>query len=397
MDFCSRLICLLQLLFREDTLIISHIRTKAAGPYLFTEVETDDGHTGIGEAGDWAHLDAAKTQIENFAEYFIGKDPRTIEHHWQYIQRSTFFRSSVILSALASIDIALWDLKGKALGVPVYDLLGGRTRNKVRSYAVAMGETPDEIAESCLKVRELGFDAARIILPSFKDATLSAADQVYARRVAAAIEKVQACRDAVGPDFDLCVEAHRAYSVTEAIAIGHGIASATPLFFEDPIAPESVDAMAMVVSSIEIPVATGERAVSLAECAALLKVGVQILRPDVCALGGITPSHKAAVLAESAGAHIAPHNPLGPVSTAACMQLDLSSSAFLIQEFPSFNVDGSENSMLQEPLVVNGGYLEAPTRPGIGISLASDIEQRFPAKQRGLTPAIGFDGSVVAR
>jgi galactonate dehydratase len=378
-------------------MIISAIRTRAAGPYLFTEVEASNGYIGIGEAGDWAHLDAVKTQIDRFADYFIGKDPRQIEHHWQYLQQSTFFRSSVILSALASIDIALWDIKGKMLGVPVYDLLGGQTRNKVRSYAVAMGDTPDEIASSALKVRDLGFDAARIILPSFKHATMEAADHIHARRVGAAIEKVHACRDAVGPDFDLCVEAHRAYTVTEAIAIGHGIARATPLFFEDPIAPDNVDAMAAVVSAIQVPIATGERAVSLAECATLLKIGVQILRPDVCALGGITPSHKAAILAEAACARIAPHNPLGPVSTAACMQLDLSSSAFLIQEFPSFNVDGSENSMLKEPLVVNGGYIDAPTAPGIGISLADDIEVRFPAKQRGLTPAIGFDGSVVAR
>lgn len=378
-------------------MFISHIRCRAAGPYLFTEVETDNGFVGIGEAGDWAHLDAVKTQIERFAGYFIGKDPRSIEHHWQYIQQSTFFRSSVILSALASIDIALWDLKGKMLGVPVYEMLGGRTRERVRSYAVATGETPDEIAKSALRVRDLGFDAARIILPSFAKARMDAAEHVHARRVNTAIEKVQACRDAVGPDFDLCVEAHRAYTVTEAIAIGRGIADAMPLFFEDPIAPENVDAMATVVSAIPVPVATGERAVSLAECAALLKIGVQILRPDVCALGGITPSHKAAVLAEAACARIAPHNPLGPVSTAACMQLDLSSSAFLIQEFPSFNVDGSENSMLKQPLVVNGGYLEATTAPGIGVSLADDIEMRFPAKQRGLTPAIGFDGSVVAR
>ncbi len=378
-------------------MIISSIRTRAAGPYLFTEIETADGFIGIGEAGDWAHLDAVKSQIEKFSEYFVGKDARMIEHHWQYIQRSTFFRSSVILSALASIDIALWDLKGKLLGVPIYDLLGGQTRNKVRSYAVAQGETPDEIAKSCLSVRDLGFDAARIILPSFKSATMNANEHVYSRRVGVAIEKVKACRDAVGPDFDLCVEAHRAYTVTEAIAIGRGIASATPLFFEDPIAPENTDAMASVVSSIDVPVATGERAVSLAECAALLNIGVRILRPDVCALGGITPSVKAATLAEAAGALIAPHNPLGPVSTAACLQLDLSSSAFLIQEFPSFNVDGSENSMLKSPLVVNGGYIEAPKAPGIGIILSDDIETRFPAKQRNLTPAIGFDGSVVAR
>lgn len=378
-------------------MIISNIRTIASGNYLFTEVETKDGHVGVGEAGDWAHLRAVRTEIEALAEYFIGKDARTIEHHWQYIHRSTYFRSSVLLSALASIDIALWDIKGKSLGVPVHALMGGATRNKVRSYAVATGETPDEIARACLRARERGFDAARIILPSFKHAEMSAREHVHAHRVNTAIEKVLACRDAVGNDFDLCVEAHRAYSVAEAIAIGRGIERATPLFFEDPISPESPEAMAAVVAAIGVPVATGERAVSLPEFATLLRAGVKILRPDVCAIGGLTPAYKAAILAEAAEAHIAPHNPLGPVSTAACLQLDLASSAFLIQEFPSFNIDGSEDSMLAEALTVRAGYLEAPRAPGIGVRLAADIETRFPAAPRSLTPAIGYDGSVVAR
>ncbi|MCA2013679.1 mandelate racemase/muconate lactonizing enzyme family protein [Cereibacter sphaeroides] len=378
-------------------MIITRIATREAGPYLFTEVETADGSIGIGEAGDWAHLDAVKTEIGKLAEYFIGKDARRIEHHWQCIQRATFFRSSVLLSALASIDIALWDLKARALGVSVAELLGGRTRDRVRTYAVAHGETPEELAAACLRVKALGFDAVRVILPSMRHPGMTAEEHIHARRVGSAIEKVLACRDAVGPDFDLCVEAHRAFSVTEAVAIGRGIEDARPLFFEDPIPPESPEAMAEVVRRVPVPIATGERAVSLQEFATLLRIGVQVLRPDVCAIGGLTPSIKAAHLAEAAGATIAPHNPLGPVSTAACLQLDLMSSAFLIQEFPSFNIDGSENSMLTEPLSLSRGYLEAPTGPGLGIALAPDMEARFPAKQRALYPAIGYDGSVVGR
>jgi len=185
--------------------------------------------------------------------------------------------------------------------------------------------------------------------------------------------------------------------VTEAIAIGRGIESARPLFFEDPISPENVDAMATVISAIGVPVATGERAVSLPEFQALLNAGVAVLRPDVCAVGGLTPSRKAAVLAEAAGAHIAPHNPLGPVSTAACLQLDLSSSAFLIQEFPSFNIEGNEDSMVTVPLKVDAGYLIAPDEPGIGVTLVPNIAELHPAAPRNLTPWIGYDRSVVAR
>ncbi|MFV0244427.1 MAG: mandelate racemase/muconate lactonizing enzyme family protein [Qingshengfaniella sp.] len=378
-------------------MIITNITTREAGPYLFAQVETADGTTGIGEAGDWAHLDAVRTEIGKLAGYFIGQDARRIEHHWQYIQRSTFFRSSVLLSALAAIDIALWDLRAKTLGVPICDLVGGATRDKVRTYAVAFGETPDELAAASKRVKAQGFDAVRVVLPSMKEPTMAARDHVHAVRIGTAIDKVLACRDAVGPDFDLCIEAHRAFTVTEAIAIARGIEPATPLFFEDPIPPESPEAMAEVVRAAPIPIATGERAVSLAEFATLLRIGVKVLRPDVCAIGGLTPSFKAATLAEAAEARIAPHNPLGPVSTAACLQLDLSSSAFLIQEFPSFNIDGSEDSMLAHPLTLKDGYLETPAGPGLGIALADDMEIRFPARQRSLSPAIGHDGSVVGR
>lgn len=378
-------------------MLITRIITKESGPYLFVEVETDKGFVGVGEAGDWAHLDAVRAQVAVLAEYFVGRDARSIEHHWQFIQRSTFFRSTALSSALSAIDIALWDIKGQSLGVPTHELFGGPTRDKVRCYAIAMGDTPDEIAAACVRVRDLGFDAARIVLPSFRRNTLEARDHVYARRVASAVDKVLACRDAVGPDFDLCVEAHRAYSVMEAIAIGRGIAPANPIFFEDPIAPNSPEAMAAVVAGVGIPVATGERAVSLAEFATLCRIGVNVLRPDVCVLGGLTPALKVAALAEASEASIVPHNPLGPVSTAACIQLCAASSSFLIQEFPSFNIDGNENSMLTAPLLVDGGYIHVPTTAGIGVHLAEDIEQRFPAAQRNLLPAIGFDGSVVPR
>ncbi len=366
---------------------IRRINSFFSGAYLFTKVETEDGTVGIGEAGDWAHLNAVRAQIDVLSEYFVGKDARMIEHPWQYIQRSTFFRSTALSSALSSIDIALWDIKGQSHGVPVHDLLGGPTRNKVRSYAIAMGDTPDEIAAACVRVRDLGFNAARIVLPSFVKNDFDSQDHIHARRVGLAVDKVLACRDAVGRDFDLCVEAHRAYSVSEAIAIGRGIAAANPLFFEYPISPDGPEAMAKVVKGIDVAIATGERALTLAEFATLCNIGVNILRPDVCVLGGLTPAIKVAALAEANEAQIVPHNPLGPVSTAACIQLCASSSSFLIQEFPSFNLDVNENSMLAAPLDVNGGYISVPTGAGIGVRLADDIEDRFPGVQRALLPA----------
>ena len=209
------------------------------------------------------------------------------------------------------------------------------------------------------------------------------------------LEAVKACREAVGNDFDLILECHRSLSPSEAIAFANGVEQYHPLFLEDPIAPDNIDAMADIAQRTNIPVATGERFINIQEFEMLMKRnGAKYVRPDVCALGGITPCKKVAAIAEANYVQIVPHNPLGPVSTAACLQLDASIPNFAIQEFPSFYHQGNESRMTKEPLCEEEGYIIVPNGAGIGIELVDDICEQFPQKQRSISAQIAFDGSV---
>lgn len=375
---------------------ITKIELLPASKYLFVKVHTDEGITGIGEAGAWGFLDAVTGAIKKIEDYLIGKDPFQIEHHWNYMYRSMYFRGSVIMSAMAAIDIALWDIKGKALNVPVYELLGGKTRNKARSYEAVFEFTPEKMGERCKELKERGFSAARLMITGdIRKSNADQLDSVFNHKVSAYIEKVKACREAVGDDFDLILECHRSMNPCEAIAFAKGVEEYRPLFLEDPIAPDSIDAMADVAQRTNIPVATGERFINIQEFEMTLqRKAAKYVRPDVCALGGLTPSKKVAAIAEANYALIVPHNPLGPVSTAACLQLDAAIPNFGIQEFPSFYHQGEESKMTKEPLQEEGGYLIIPDAPGIGIELIDDICEKFPAKQRSISAQTAFDGSV---
>jgi len=376
---------------------ITDMELIAASKYLFIKIHTDEGITGIGEVGVWGFLDAAEGVLKKLKGYLIGKDPFQIEHHWQYMYRSMYFRGSVIMSAISAIDIALWDIKGKALGVPVYELLGGKCRDKVRSYAAVFEFTAEKMAEGCKKLKEQGFNAARLMITGdISKRHNDIEDDIFCSKVEGYAEKVRQCREAVGIDFDLCLEVHRSMTPAEAITFARMVEKYNPLFIEDPIAPDNIDVMGEVAAKVNIPVTTGERFINIQEFEMLmLRKGARYVRPDVCALGGITPSKKVAAIAEANYVGIIPHNPLGPVSTAACLQLDACIPNFTIQEFPSFYHAGNEAKMLKEPLVVEKGYIIIPDKPGIGIELVDNISELFPPKQRSINAQIGYDGSVV--
>lgn len=310
--------------------------------------------------------------------------------------RSMYFRGSIIMSAISAIDIALWDIKGKALGVPVYELLGGQTRDKVRSYGAVFQFTPEEMAKGCLELKKQGFTCARLMITGDMSQTQTGMeDDIFNGKVKKYTDMVAACRQSVGEDFDFVLECHRSLTPSEAIAFGNAVEKYHPLFLEDPIAPDNVEVMADVASKISIPIATGERCINIQEMELIMtKKAARYVRPDVCALGGITPAKKVAAMAEANYVGIVPHNPLGPVSTAACLQLDASIPNFTIQEFPSFYLQGGEAAMLKEPLEVEHGYIKVPNRPGIGIELIDDISEKFPPKQRGINAQINYDGSV---
>lgn len=375
---------------------ITKIEILPASKYLFIKVHTDAGIYGTGEVGAWGYLDGCVGVLKKFEEYLIGQDPFRIEHHWNYLYRSMYFRGSILMSALSAVDIALWDIKGKALGVPVYELLGGKCRDKVRSYEAVFQFTPETMARRCLELKEMGFDAARLMITG--DIKLRQAERrssVYNAKVSDYIAKVRAVREAVGDEFDMILECHRSMDPMEALAFARGVEDCRPLFLEDPIPPDSPETMAEIASRTSIPIATGERFINIQEFETVFqKRAAKYVRPDVCALGGLTPSKKVAAMAEANYCKIVPHNPLGPVSTAACLQLDAAIPNFAIQEFPSFYHQGSEAEMTVEPLEEERGYILIPDRPGIGIELVEDICQRFPPKPRSISAQVAWDGSV---
>lgn len=377
---------------------ITDVKLIYAKHYLFVHVYTDAGIVGLGEAGNWGYLGATAAAIEKFSTYLIGKDPFRIEDLNQNFYRSVYFRGSVIMSAISAIDIALWDIKGRALGVPVYELLGGKTREKIRVYASVMTKQtdPESLTRSYKELQDMGFNAAKIFVNGPVQTVSNGMDEFFSGRIEDELEKVRICREAVGPHFDFVLEAHRGMTKPEAIAFGTEVARYRPMVLEDPMTPDNIDSMAEIAAKIPVPIATGERFTNLREFEMLMRRdAAQYIRPDVCAVGGITTAKKICSAAEANDVLVIPHNPLGPVSTAACLQICASIPNLGIQELPGFCINGAEDKMVKEPLRFKDGCILIPEGPGIGIELADDAAELYPANERGSNAAKrAFDGSV---
>lgn len=375
---------------------ITEINTHFVDRYLFVTVHTDEGIVGVGESGTWGFLEASGQVIETYKRYLIGEDPLKIEHHWQYLYRWNAFRGAAIMGALSAIDIALWDITGKHHGVPCHQLLGGPTRDKARVYYHVFGHSRDELVQGCVAAKEQGFTAVGHLTPFTDDPRDQPYYKSHANKIGDAIETVRQYRDAVGDDVDLCIEIHRRMTPAEAVVLARGIEQFHPFFYEDPILPDNFDAMGLVAQQIHIPIATGERLHTLFEFEMLLNRGaVQYVRPDVCICGGITGAKKIAALAEAHYVQVVPHNPLGPVSTAACLQLAASIPNFALQEYPLGENVPPKSEIVKTPLKREGGYLMIPDAPGIGVELADDAAERFPYKPRELVTRLNVDGSVI--
>ena len=375
---------------------IVEIETIPVDRFLFAQVHTDAGITGLGESGAWGYLEASEAAIDTFRRYLIGQDPLRIEHHWQYLYRWTHFRGAAVMGALSAIDIALWDIAGKALGVPCYQLLGGKCRDRARVYAHVFGATKDELVEGCRRAKRRGFTAVGHLTPFLDQPRDVPYFETHAHKMHDAIETVARYRDAVGNDVDLCIEIHRRLTPAEAITLARGIEPYHPFFYEDPILPDSFDAMALVAESIHIPIATGERLHTIYEFEMLLRRGaVQYVRPDVCLAGGLSHCKKIAALAEAHHVGVVPHNPLSPVSTAACVQLAACIPNFALQEYPQGEWETPKRDIVKEPLKVEDGFIIVPDAPGIGIELAEHARERHPYRPRPVHTRLHLDGSVV--
>jgi len=375
---------------------ITAIETIPVSRYLFVQVHTDAGITGLGESGTWGHLEASESVVQKYARYLVGKDPLLIEHHWQSLYRAGYFRGAAIMGALSAIDIALWDIAGKHFQVPVYQLMGGRVRSKARVYYHVFGNTRRKLVEGCIAAKAQGFTAVGHLTPFLDHQTDVPHFKTHADRMADAIDAVRQYREAVGNEVDLCIEIHRRLTPHEAIVLGRGIEPYHPFFFEDPITPDNLDEMAQVAQHINIPIATGERIHTIWEYEMLLsRNAVQYVRPDVCMCGGITHAKKIAALAEARHVGVVPHNPLSPVSTAACLQLAACIPNFALQEYPIGEGEPPKSEIVKSAVECRDGFLIVPDAPGIGVELCEDAQERHPYEMRMARTRFGVDGAVV--
>ncbi|MBM3959600.1 MAG: galactonate dehydratase [SAR202 cluster bacterium] len=372
---------------------IGKVETILWDRWCLVRIYCEDGTVGIGEGGVHGWQRPTETMIKVMAPYLIGKDPDKIEHHAQFLQRSSHFMGSVVAGAISAIDIALWDIKGKRLGVPIFDLMGGKTRDRVRCYMHVHGDTVEALAKDAVAKKKAGFTAVRFSAFS-PDYYLH---KSYEEWASDAVARVGAVREAVGNDTDVCVEIHRQMSPAEGTALGKRLEQFHPFFYEDPMLPDSPAIMGDVQDHCEIPIATGERFTSIFQFQDLLENrGCAYVRPDLCLCMGLTGCKKVAAMAESYHVKVIPHNPLSPISTAACVQLDACIPNFALQEYTGES-EPPKSELLKEPLKLVKGYLEVPTGPGLGIELNEAAIKKFPVKDKVLDTPIGFDGSIQDR
>jgi galactonate dehydratase len=341
----------------KEKLRITKLETFLVKPrWMFLKIHTNVGIVGLGEPITEGRALTCQTAVKEIEPYLIGKDPRQVVHHWQAIYRHAFYRGGPILtSALSGIDQALWDIKGKALGVPVYELLGGPTRNKVRVYSHA--NTPEKIKEDLAK----GFTA-------FKTGPAKRRPAHFIETPAAvhyAVEKFAELRKTAGDDCDIAIDFHGAISPATAKLLIKGLEPYSPMFVEEPCQAQNHDVMADIARGTHLPIATGERVFTKWGFREVLeKKAAVVLQPDLCHAGGITEVRLIAGMAEAYYATVAPHNPLGPISLAAGVQISASIPNFLCQEQVSLG-----EGYIKQPFTVSNGYLALPTGPGLGIEL----------------------------
>jgi galactonate dehydratase len=379
---------------------ISAVRTRFVDRFLFVEVETDSGLVGLGESGAWGYLEASGKAVELFADYLVGKDPLRIEHHWQYMYRSTYFRGAAIMGAISAIDVALWDIAGQHYQAPVYQLLGGKCRDKARVYFHVKAPTPAEQIEKCLGAQKAGYTAVGHLNPFLDEAYETPITRGYASKLSHATETIRQIREAVGDEMDLCLELHRRLTPAEAVAFAGSIEEYRPMFYEDPVRPDNLDVMGEVADKIRLPIATGERLHTIYEFEMLLKRNaVQFVRPNICLAGGFTQAKKIAALAEARYVGLVAHNPqnMAPVSTAVAIQLAATVPNFAIQEYPADEGRPGKGDIVDNLPVIKDGFLMVPDSPGIGIKLLPDAEKKYPFIRREVKSQLFVDGSVVDR
>jgi galactonate dehydratase len=366
--------------------------------WVFVKVSTDEGLVGWGEASLEWKTRAVVGAVDDLAPLVVGEDPLRIEHLWQAMFRQQFFKGGIVtMSAVSGIDQALHDVKAKALGVPLYELLGGRVRDRVRLYdhlgggdsqAVYDEATPASFAERARESVADGLTALKILAvpPSRPLEGMAAIRQAEAL--------MGAVRDAVGDDVDVMVDLHGRTTPAAAIQFGHALAPFRPWFLEEPVQPGNVDALVEVARALPIPIATGERLVTRWEFREVLeKRACAVIQPDVCHCGGVAELRRIAAHAETCFVSVAPHNPLGPIATAVNVHLALATPNFLIQEVMRADVPWRDE-VVDAPLEIVDGHVLPPTRPGIGVDVDEAAATAHPYRTEPAVRVFDRDGAV---
>lgn len=354
---------------------IKSVNTYLVRPrWCFVEIITDDGFEGWGEAVIEGKASSVKACVEEMTEYLIGADPKQIEDIWTLLYRAAFYRGGpILMSAISGIDQALWDIKGKYFNAPVYELMGGKCRQKMKIYSWIGGDRPSDVAKAAKEKQEAGFQAIKM------NATEELQYIDTYDKIDAVLERVASIRESVGKNFGIAIDFHGRVHRPMAKILAHKLEEFNPMFIEEPVLCENMEAFKEIAMSCNIPIATGERLFSKWDFKRLFSVGgIDIIQPDLSHAGGITEVKKIASMAEAYDIALAPHCPLGPIALSACLQIDATCHNAVIQEQSigiHYNVGKSVLDYITNPedYKFTDGYVQLPVKPGLGFEINKEL------------------------
>ncbi len=375
------------------------IKEQFDRPYVFVKIETDQGVVGWGEGTLEGKAAAVMACVNDFREFLIGADPMLVEHHWQSMYVHSFYRAGPVMgSAIAGIDQALWDIRGKLLGMPVYKLLGGPFDPKgVRGYYHVRASNPAEMREVRAKAKELGITAMKSGIPGYYE-WIETRESI--RR---AIRQMETLRENLGPDIDIGIDFHAKTSPAVASILVKAVEPLNLMFVEEPCPPENVAAMRKISARSTTPLATGERLVASYSCRELIEMGVvDIIQTDINHVGGITALWKVAAMAEPSGVKIAPHACEGPIGATATLHVDAAMPNFLVQEICSGVEAGEKEKIWADwfgfpAMRMVDGKFPLPEKPGLGFDLDEGAVTKYAFQgTKPMARVFHGDGSVAA-
>ena len=350
---------------------ITKLTTYRVPPrWMLLKIETDEGIVGWGEPVIEGRARTVETAVAEFSELLIGQDPRRINDLWQAMYRGSFYRGGpILMSAIAGIDQALWDIKGKALGVPVYELLGGLVRDRMKTYSWVGGDRPADVIAGITKLREGGFDTFKM------NGTEEFGIIDSARAVDSVIARFAEIRAEFGNEIEFGIDFHGRVAAPMAKVLLRALEPYRPLFVEEPVLAEQAETYPRLAQMTSIPLAAGERMYSRFEFKRVFEAGgIAIVQPDLSHAGGITECHKIAAMAEAYDIALAPHCPLGPVALAACLQLDFVAHNAVLQE-QSMGIHYNKGGELldyvinRDDFTLTDGYIKPLPKPGLGVEV----------------------------